>query len=280
MQKNSKSLSPDEKKLRSAWFTVLAAVLILVLGVFLISQTNSALNSASNSEYSALLEDLEIANENLTQALSEQSLWIQNNPPNTDTSWVDRGVEIAEQKVGYAEKALSRATPPSGFSKDTLFLLQVALTIFVIGSLIALSITALVLFRSATRKQREEAQKKRIEEIQAFAEQQRLEELKNPVNPSLRSLGTFGFVFILVGIVLTLIGVSIVSNAIDNSLFGVNAGAVSDGAAFQVTGNWLFGVGVALLIARSLASAINWQIRQSIGENKKQLSKNNSGLSN
>lgn len=270
----------DKKSVNLSWLFAGLTMIVLILGISQASAMAGSIKSASGSvSYSSAQEKLSKAEQALATAESEQAAFIANNPAGKNTSWVDHQVEIATLQKQAAEKTLEGMAPETGMSVPAMKMLQTFWVIFTIIGTLGLAGLSLryYLIGTAARRvfiaEQEKAEAARIDAANAALrrEQEALllaEEKKNPVNNSLISLNTWGLVFLLAGIVFQLWGSAIVSAELGASLLSIDARAISNGTALQVGGNWFVGVGVAMLIAKQVASAINWQIRQSFNAGK------------
>lgn len=277
----------EKKPIRLFWIFTLLTAVVLILGISQASALSGSIKSASGAvSYSTAQEKLTKAEQALSAAESEQAAFIANNPAGKNTSWVDHQVEMAQLAKQYAEKALAGMAPETGLSVPTMKMYQTFWVVFTIIGTLALGGLSLRYYLIGTADRRAfTAEQQKAENVRIEAENARLEaesaarrreeeakliaeEKKNPVNRSLISLNTWGLIFLLAGIVFQLWGAAIVSSELGSSLLSLDAKAVSNGTALQVGGNWFVGVGVAMLIAKQVASAINWQIRQSFPASK------------
>lgn len=265
----------DKKSMKLSWLFAGLTAVVLILGISQASSLAGSIKSASGTvTYSSAQEKLSKAEKALAAAESEQAAFIANNPAGKNTSWVDHQVEMAKLAKQSAEKAMEGMAPETGLSVPTMQMFQTLWIVFaVVGTLLfgAFSVRYYLVGSAERRAFVAEQQKSENVRIEAEAaarrrEQEALlleEEKKNPVNSALNSLNTWGAVFLIAGIIFQIWGAVIVSNELNSMWGSIDAKAVANGTALQVSGNWFIGVGVAMLIAKQVASAINWQIRQS-----------------
>lgn len=287
MTTSSELPKTEKKSVRLSWIFATLTLLVLILGISQALALSGPIKSASGAvSYSTLEEKLSKAEQSLSAAESDQASFIANNPAGKNTSWVDHQVEMAQLAKQYAEKALEGMAPETGLSVPTMKMYQTFWVMFTIIGTLALGGLSLRYYligtsdrRAFTAEQQKaenalvEAENARVEAESAARRREQeanliAEEKQNPVNRSLISLNTRGLIFLIAGIVFQLWGAGIVSAELGSSFLSINAKAIANGTALQVGGNWFVGVGVAMLIARQVASAINWQIRQSFPTSK------------
>lgn len=270
----------DKKSIKLSWLFAAITALVLILGISQASATAASINSASATQtYSSVEAKLEKAKALLSAAENERDAFIANNLEGKNTSWVDHQVEMAQIAKQSAERALEGLEPESGLSVSQLRLINAFWVIFTIVGVLVLGGFAIRYYLIGTKERRafnedlqlkenarleaEEAARRRKQEAELLAA-----EKKNPVNTALNGLFTWGLIFLFAGIIFQIWGSVVVTNALNSSWGSLDAKAIANGTALQVSGNWFVGVGVAMLIAKQVASAINWQIRQSFTTDK------------
>lgn len=270
----------DKKSIKLSWLFAALTAIVLILGISQASSLAGSIKSSSGTvSYSSAQEKLTKAEQALATAESEQAAFIANNPAGKNTSWVDHQVEVATLQKQSAEKAMEGMAPETGLSVPTMKMFQTFWIVFtIVGALLLGAFaTRYYLVGSADRRafvaEQQKAENARIDAEAAARRREQealllVEEKKNPVNGALNSLTTWGAVFLIAGIIFQIWGAVVVSNELNSAWGDIDAKAIANGTALQVSGNWFIGVGVAMLIAKQVASAINWQIRQSFTSGK------------